>query len=113
MGEVLGDLERILYVNDELDCGPGAPFWRSLIHLGKHVEEVRELVDGSFILVGEDERFLAIDMALPLNNGAPSEDALRTLRTYLPEDEITLLFEGTKIATSDTQGQPMTAVENQ
>ena len=44
MSEVLGDLERILYVNDELDCGPGAPFWRSLIHLGKHVEEVRELV---------------------------------------------------------------------
>ena len=113
MGEVLGDLERILYVNDELACGPGAPFWRSLIHLGKYVDEVHELVDGSFVLVGEDERFLAIDMALPLNNGAPSEDALRTLRAYLPEDEITLLFEGTKIATGDGQGQPMTAVENQ
>ncbi len=113
MGEVLGDLERILYVNDELACGPGAPFWRSLIHLGKYVDQVHELVDGSFVLVGEDERFLAIDMALPLNNGAPSEDALRTLRAYLPEDEITLLFEGTEIAAGDAEGQPTSAGENQ
>ena len=113
MGEVIGDMERILYVDDELACGPGAPFWRSLIHLGKYVEEVHELVDGSFVLVGEDERFLAIDMALPVNNGAPSEDALRTLRAYLPEGEITLLFEGIEIAASDAPGEPMTVIENQ
>ncbi len=112
MSEVLGDLERILYVNDELDCGPGAPFWRSLIHLGKHVEEVRELVDGSFVLVGEDERFLAIDMALPLNNGAPSEDALRTLRAYLPEDEIALVFEGLATLADESEDEDMTVIES-
>lgn len=112
MSEVIGDLERILYINDELDCGPGAPFWRSLIHLGKHVEEVHELVDGSFVLVGEDERFLAIDMALPLNNGVPSEDALRTLRAYLPEEEITLLFEGINTLADKSEDEDMTVIES-
>jgi len=100
MGEVIGDRERVLYIDDEVAGGPEMPHWRSLIGVGARTAEVYEFEDGTFVLEDGEGRLLAIDMAMPLRGGAPSEDVLFMLRALLPEDEISLLLEGVGRATS-------------
>ncbi|MBT7693768.1 MAG: hypothetical protein HN750_17375 [Gemmatimonadales bacterium] len=90
MPVAMNDTGRILYICDA-ETVPGVPYWNAIMVLSYHTDQVHQ-ADGLAFFLDEDQRVLGIDMPTPVVSGVPEEAVLHTLRTMIPEDEITWML---------------------
>jgi len=86
---------RLFYIPEALG---GRPWWQEFFLIAQRLDHVKTHVHPSspdiehLILVDEEENIMALELADPVNDdGAPKEEVLLGLRSFLPEDHIAFL----------------------
>lgn len=92
MPMTFNDAGRILYICDA-ETVPGAPYWKAIMALTFHAEEIRQ-ADELSLFLDDDQRVLGVDMPSPVIAGIPQEAVLHKLREMFSEGEITELCDG-------------------